>query len=431
MKPFKHTLHAGLLLILFAGLVACDDILSVDNPGSIDESDLSDPALEQTIINGVIGEFQYTHSYSSLWTGVVSDELLLDHTHVPTIPMVLRTFDESNVYVNNVYSFWQRSRASADDAVDRLEELHGDDAFNSLNMLKALSYGGYSYILLGETFCAAPVNVSEAYSSSELFGFALDRFEEAMDVADAAEAAGEPSADVERYRNFVQLGAARASLNLGNFDDAISYAEQVDADFEKWNRHSDNSSRQYNPFQDPTTGANNRHLSPGLPFQELDDPRVTHTDEKMTSLVEGTMMYIPFQPFSFSGWSLDSPNQEFTRNADVRIASSLEAEYIIAEAEGAQGSTTDALTLINERRDFAGQDPFVSIDNDEIMEELRVQRSRDFYLTGKRLGDLRRYVDLYDVDLFPSGTDPFQDETYGDQRCLVIPQSEINDNPNL
>jgi len=422
----KHYLMNGILALLLFSAVACDGILDVSNPGAIEEGELTDPALEQTMINGVIGEFQYTHSYVSQWTGTVADELLLDHTFAQTIPMVLRTLDENNVYVNNIYSFWQRSRASADDAVARLQVMHGDGAWSRLNMLKSLAYGGYSYVLMGETFCEVPINVSAPYSPDEMFAMAIERFEQALEVADNALAAGEPGARVEMFRNLAYLGAARASLNLGEMGDAESFASQVEDDFEMWIRHSENSARQYNPFRDPTTGANNRYLSPGLPFQNLDDIRVPHTAEKLTSLVEGTMMYIPYQPYSFSDWTPED-SLEFQRSTDVRFASTLEARYIIAEAQGATGYT---LNLVNERRQFAGHDE-VNLAGDDLMAELREQRARDFYLTGKRFGDLRRYKNLYGIDLFPSGIDPFQDLPYGDVTCLPIPQSERNSNPNL
>lgn len=422
----KRYLMNGILALLLFSAVACDGILDVSNPGAIEEGELTDPALEQTMINGVIGEFQYTHSYVSQWTGTVADELLLDHTFAQTIPMVLRTLDENNVYVNNIYSFWQRSRASADDAVARLQVMHGDGAWSRLNMLKSLAYGGYSYVLMGETFCEVPINVSAPYSPDEMFAMAIERFEQALEVADNALAAGEPGARVEMFRNLAYLGAARASLNLGEMGDAESFASQVEDDFEMWIRHSENSARQYNPFRDPTTGANNRYLSPGLPFQNLDDIRVPHTAEKLTSLVEGTMMYIPYQPYSFSDWTPED-SLEFQRSTDVRFASTLEARYIIAEAQGATGYT---LNLVNERRQFAGHDE-VNLAGDDLMAELREQRARDFYLTGKRFGDLRRYKNLYGIDLFPSGIDPFQDLPYGDVTCLPIPQSERNSNPNL
>ena len=137
MLSKKLFLMHGILALLLFSAAACDGILDVSNPGAIEEEELTDPALEQTMINGVIGEFQYTHSYASQWTGTVADELLLDHTFAQTIPMVLRTADENNVYVNNIYSFWQRSRASADDAASRLQVIHGDDAWSKLNMLKS------------------------------------------------------------------------------------------------------------------------------------------------------------------------------------------------------------------------------------------------------------------------------------------------------
>lgn len=426
MLPFKKHLIHGFLAVLLMTAAACDDILDVSNPGAIEEDELTSVGLETSLINGVIGEFQYTHSYASQWTGTVADELLLDHTFAQTIPMVLRTADESNVYVSNIYSFWQRSRASADDAVSRFEVMYGDEAYSRVNTVKALAYGGYSYVMMAETFCEAPVNVSAAYSSDELFRIAIERFEEALSAADNALSAGESGAMVERLRNLALLGAARASLNLGEMEDAEEYALQVADDFEMWIRHSDNSSRQYNPFRDPTTGANNRYLSPGESFQNLNDIRVPHTAEKLTSLVEGTMMYIPYQPYSFSDWVAEEA-MEFQRSTDVLFASALEARYIIAEARGASDYTLD---LVNERREFAGHDS-ADLTGDELMAELREQRARDFYLTGKRFGDLRRYKNLYDIDLFPSGDDPFQNLPYGDLTCLPIPQSERNSNPNL
>ena len=426
MNKLNYHLTKAILLLLLVGTVACDDILSVNNPGAIDESELSNPGLEQTIINGVVGEFQYTHSYTSLYTGIFSDEFEIDHTYAPTFPVALRTIDESNVYGENVYSFWQRSRASADDAVERLEEINGEEAWSSLNMLTALTYGGYSYILIGETFGSAPINISRAYSSEELFEFATERFSQALEVADNAENAGSGGTDVDRLRNFANLGMARAYLQLGDMGNAEQYALEVDEDFEMWVQHSDNSSRQYNPFFDPTSGSNNRYLSPGTRFQNLDDPRVPHTDERLESLVEGTLMYIPYIPYSFQGWEAGE-TQVFSRTQNIRIGSGLEARYIIAEARGDDGYTLD---LVNERRDFVGQDP-VSYSGDELFEELREQRARDFYMTGRRLGDLRRYNTLYGIDEFPTGEDPFLEMNYGDAEYFPIPLSERNSNPNL
>jgi hypothetical protein len=70
------------------------------------------------------------------------------------------------------------------------------------------------------------------------------------------------------------------------------------------------------------------------------------------------------------------------------------------------------------------------------MDELREQRSRDFYLDNHRLGDLRRYRAFYGIDLFPRG--PYPGSTSGqiyspdaDKDCWPLPLSEINGNPNI
>jgi hypothetical protein len=68
------------------------------------------------------------------------------------------------------------------------------------------------------------------------------------------------------------------------------------------------------------------------------------------------------------------------------------------------------------------------------MAELRDQRSRDFYLDGHRLGDLRRYKEYYGVDLFPKG--PYPGSTSGQVynetvTCWPLPTNEINGNPNV
>jgi hypothetical protein len=114
----------------------------------------------------------------------------------------------------------------------------------------------------------------------------------------------------------------------------------------------------------------------------------------------------------------------------MRIASGLEARYVIAEANGPVAST---LTFVNERR-AVGLQPPVNLTGDALMAELRDQRARDFYLDGRRLGDLRRYKKYYNVDLFPKG--PYPGTTTGQIynetiTCWPLPTNEINANPNI
>jgi len=61
--------------------------------------------------------------------------------------------------------------------------------------------------------------------------------------------------------------------------------------------------------------------------------------------------------------------------------------------------------------------------------EFRMQRAFDFYLTGQRLGDLRRYADA-GTDLFPTGKYPTLRDSYGAMHCFIVPLSEKSSNPN-
>ena len=79
VSPGRHdnmtTLRrAGTAAAIVLSLGGCGDLLKVSNPGSLQEGQLADPALEQFLINGAIGEFQAAFGNYALWSGVLADE---------------------------------------------------------------------------------------------------------------------------------------------------------------------------------------------------------------------------------------------------------------------------------------------------------------------------------------------------------------------
>ena len=64
-----------------------------------------------------------------------------------------------------------------------------------------------------------------------------------------------------------------------------------------------------------------------------------------------------------------------------------------------------------------------------LLTEFRMQRAIDFYLTGQRLGDLRRYAKA-GTDLFPSGPLPVPPDRYGVMHCCIVPRREKSGNPS-
>ncbi|MEP6550138.1 MAG: hypothetical protein ABJB95_03085, partial [Gemmatimonadales bacterium] len=151
-------------IVMFAtlGVVvgACNDALSVTNPGAIQEGQLVDPALKQLIVNGAVGEFQYAYGQYAQWSAVLSDEAYTDHTNVDVRDFSEHNFGDLNTINSTTYEYVQRARQSADDATDRLKSLLGTAASSDINVATALAYAGYSFVLLGEGWCEAPVNLS-------------------------------------------------------------------------------------------------------------------------------------------------------------------------------------------------------------------------------------------------------------------------------
>jgi hypothetical protein len=181
-----------------------------------------------------------------------------------------------------------------------------------------------------------------------------------------------------------------------------------------------------NVFFGSTSGAN-RNLGVDVTFRGLNDPRVRHAATGITGHDQSTILFTPSLAPSFGGYSQTAAGA-FTRSTTIRISSGLEAQYIRAEAEGVNATN---LAFVNSRRAIGGQAALVAPTAAEYMAALRDQRRRDFFLDGHRLGDLRRYRRLYNLDLFPTGPHPnrIRGGDYGTDTCFVPTQAEIVGNP--
>jgi hypothetical protein len=405
------------------GVAGCDDLLTVSNPASLDEAQLDDPALEQFVINGVIGEFQAAYVNYAFWSGVLSDEVFADHSNVNIRELSLHDFDDINTQNDSVYGTLQRARQSADDAVDRLKRIRGASAASSLNVARALVYGGYAYVLLGEGFCEAPVNRSAAVPDHELLARGIARFDEAVVVATAARTETNVGA-AQDLIHLAQVGAARASLKRGELARARAYAAAVPDTYERWAYYSANSVRENNAVQIAV-----RTVQPWLAmhptFQGLDDVRVPQPRAPRQSL-NANPIFPPLRPSMYGGWTSTGPAQPIEVTTPIRLASGLEARYIGVEADGPAAGMLD---FVNARRAAAGKPP-VALSGSALLAEFRMQRALDFYLTGQRLGDLRRYA-AAGTDLFPSGRFPVPPDRYGSMHCFIVPRSEKAGNPNF
>lgn len=397
-------------------LTSCDGLLKVNDPGAIQSDQLTDPNLEQLIMNGVYSEFQYAFNYLTQTASIFSDEVYTDHTNIDHREFALFDLRPSNALNSNTYTFLQKARVSAEDAAQLFS---GFPNANPLNIAEAHAYAGYSNLMLGLHFCAAPINGGPSQTWQQLLERAITNFNSAITAVQ-----GQTGERADRIRNMSRVGTARAYLQLGNNQQAISFANQVPANFEALVYRSSNSSREHNLnaaqwiSSDPWLGVDPR-------FQNLNDPRVRHVPEPRAGL-NAQPVYIPYRPRAYQGWTRETP-QPIALNTGYIFSSGLEARYIVAEASGPNAET---LAFVNERRAFGNQSSVV-LTGDALMAELRDQKARDFFMAVHRLADMRRYLDRYGVDYFPTGAYPVGNAAYSNARCFIIPQSELSGNPNL
>ncbi len=203
----------ALALIIGLASTGCHGLLDVTNPEFISQGQLTDPALEQLVVNGVIGEFQYAYGYYALYSSAMTDESFLDHTQVDIRELTLRNILESNTVNAAIYSNLHRARQSAEDGIDRLTAMLGEaDAAKSLNMATIMAYGAYAYTLLGEGFCESTVDGSAPFTSDQMLQKGIDLFDRAIATAQASGS----SAGATDIVNMARVGAARAALKLGD-----------------------------------------------------------------------------------------------------------------------------------------------------------------------------------------------------------------------
>jgi hypothetical protein len=427
----------GALALALGTVTGCENFLVAENPGAVEADDLNEAPYAGLIATGPIFAFQESWDDMTWWNGQLTDEIINRNGPNPFIEE--GQIDRRELYSDMsyipafIYSPSQRARFLSEDAVRRLTVILGDTVGRDLRVARALAYGGYNYITLGEAMCTTPIDRGVPLTWDEMMAAAVAKFDSAVTIATAAKAyigtltPAQPNAllAADSVINFARVGAARASLNVNDKAKATTYAQQVPAGFVFSAWYNVNTTAQQHRIYNRIGTGNGVGTMTGTPFEAMvGDPRVPRY------LTPAGRAGTPLSPSAYSTFDNTVTGAPFAQTMSVRVASGLEARYIVAEAAGPTAAT---LAFVNERRAAGLQTP-VALTGDALMAELRDQRARDFYLDNHRLGDLRRYKKYYSVDLFPKG--PYPGSTTGqvyDESidCWPLPRNEINDNPNV
>ena len=466
-SPFRRLAGAAFVTgAVFAAVLlgACSDFLSAENPAAVETGVLEDSSFVDLMANSAINSLQAPNPFggtNDFWLtylgAIFTDELRNHHVFADEILYDQRRVTVSNSY-NNIFTYGpiQRGRWLADSLAARMRIIYPDSSLHDVRLARTYAIAGYHLIHLAEGWCEVPIApAGQRYGglvqSDSLFRLAEIRFDSAIKVAIAAKTANAPvqtpagqrfSLAADSIRNFALVGMARAALGRNDKVKAALAARQVAGilpgnDFEYRLFHNSNTtSGLQNIYQDRLSGGGgvtSGSIS-GTPFFALDDARVPHpinatTGAPLPEAVQGTGSFVvPNSPPSHSTFSGTKIGADFSYGGSIRIASLLEARYILAEAEGPTGTN---IAFIESRRlafpSTTAQTPTTSAN---FLANLIDQRRRDFYLDGHRMGDLRRYKRLYNLDFYPKG--PYLGSnitTYGDVMCWPINFAEITNNP--
>ena len=406
MTNSSRTLGIAALIIAFGG---CN--LDVNYPSVVDASAF-DPSQDAATLSLSAQSNLYRALGSVIpASGFFSQEILVGAVRQETNDIGRRVATAGTPDINSVlWAPLQRAIATNELTIEVLAE--GANAATDVNLARAYMNSGFSLVLMAEHFCQGAFLVGPPLTPVQVLDTAIARFTDA--IATAAAASG---AEAVKIVNASNVGLARALLQKKDNTASAIAAALVPAAFT------------YNAIA--VDDATNRGLANGVfngdqsaimivpeVYRNLNDPRVPWRDAGKNAQ-DSQFQY--FQQLKYPSFA--SP---------TRIASGIEAAYILAEAKLHTGDPAPALALIATQRAAAGQPPFTGTGADAILAELMDQRAREFWLEAKHVGDWVRNPTA--TPYVPAAGTPYYKPVmgaFGAANCLPVPLAEVNANPNF
>jgi starch-binding outer membrane protein, SusD/RagB family len=406
--------YKAVALALALTASGCGDILEVDLPGATPADAMDDPTYSELLVVSAQGDFECAASNYAFIAGHLSGELIGAQSALVYIPYqrrLVRSIDqpygeEPCTGSVGLYTPLSTARYVAEDAYKRISGYTDAQVANRTRLLgRAALYAGYSFTLFAEGLCQSTFDLGPALDPPAVFKLASDRFTTAIEHATAAN-------DAETL-NTALVGRARVRMALGETAGAVADAKRVPAGFLKTITRSNAATSRQNDIYMENVRNRGQSIDPAfwnVTWAGVPDPRVRVTKTGTKGIDGLTDLYLQTKYTSEA--------------APIRLASYTEAQLIIAEVEGGQ----TAVGIINALHTAAGIPPFQSTDPAAIRAQVIEERRREFFLEGRRLGDLRRFGGFEQA---AGGRHPFVGDVYGLTQCLPIPDVERKGNPNF
>ncbi len=406
MRKLKSSSMVAAVALSLAG---CSDFLKVENPNTVTATDVNPVTDAGTLAASALQDFAASYGTYVVFGGIFTGELYSADVNSPGNLTSVRLVD--NTMTNGYLSSMSKARVLATKVISSLK---GTPAESSVNTAKAWMVAGYSFLSLAEYFCSATVDGGPLLTTAMMLDSAVANFTKAVDIGTAV-----GSAEALQIKNAALVGRARSYLFAGNKSQALTDANAVSTGF-NYNlvfiNDLTNITRLGNYVWHITFNISTLSAAPA--FRNMTDPRMITVPPSVNKLrpMDGVT----------DMWSIG----KYQSYADpIRLASKIEANYIAAEAQG----TAAMLALINSRRTANNQPAYTGPTDDKaVLVEFLTQRTYEFYVEGKHMGDYRRFPNDLPF-LVPAGTVYRKPNVpaYGDGKCWPISIQELTNNPNL
>src|SRR5687768_2933493 len=217
-----------------------DDLLEVDTPANVPVDLLDDPNNATLMVNSAVADFECALGGMIAVEGIISDELADAQLGAAAWPYDRRdanTFPGgsygTNPCTNNqtpgIYNPLSTARWAGDHAITNLTTWTDADVpgVRQALLARAALYTGFSYSLIGMSFCSAAFDLGPEVQQAAIFPLAEERFTQAITAAQAAPA----STLMTTVLNAAYVGRARVRLFMGNAAGAAADAALVPAGF--------------------------------------------------------------------------------------------------------------------------------------------------------------------------------------------------------
>ena len=400
--------------LVFAATACSDKFLQVENPSLIDATTFDPNSAAALLANSAQQSYQAWYGWEIMYSGYFTGEVDVSDTFPTRNEFGYRQVENQNGDLTT--SLWGPVSLAIVNGKSVVDLVLPTPATNIIGAQGAL-FRAEAMLDMGTDFCQGDFSNGPVLTQKQMLDSSIYWFGKAITIGQA-----NGTATGVQYANAALVGRARAYLQEGNTASAITDASAVPAAYSYsltyFQDLSANETRLVNRMWQFTFDRGSTDVAAA--YRIAGDPRL-----KWITAPAG---YNP-QDVVPGGYFIQQKYPAYA--SPIRLASGLEAQYIVAEASA---NPVTQLAFINTQRLANGQGAYTgATDAASVLTEFFNQRAREFWLEGRHIGDLERQPTAATYGVPASGSVYVKPgyPTVGNQTCWIVPFTETSTNTNF